>query len=190
MHWVFGKDNNKSWVKSNTDGTERNPERLAGNFVLKSDAAPHRSQAAVHRSRATPHRSSASSVTSPHRSRAIPHRSQAMPRRSQAVHHRSRAVPHPSQSKGIDISFTAASASACCLKCSKHKECSHWTYGTEGSTKGACAIKTAKGPPPQVDHKAGAYDPCQDQDNFAGIDYQVVSPVSPVSLVSLVSRVP
>ena len=79
--------------------------------------------------------------------------------------------------QGSDIvkgGYSVASASKCCLKCSQHKKCEYWTYGTKGSRKGKCWIKTnMKGKQSQGNRESGYYDPCQDKDNFEdNIDYQ------------------
>ena len=70
--------------------------------------------------------------------------------------------------------YDVTSASECCFKCSEHKQCQFWTYGTKGKKKGKCWVKsdgkssdarqnrwgTTSG-----DRESGYYDPCEDKTN-------------------------
>ena len=52
-------------------------------------------------------------------------------------------VSHECGLQGSDIvkgGYDVTSASKCCIKCSEHKKCEYWTYGTSGSRKGKCWV--------------------------------------------------
>ena len=181
-YWVFGKDNNKCWVKADIASSEEKWNRMSGWFVesptptLPPTLPPSLQPTLLPTLQPTLQPSLQPSLQPLGAASNIVTDSPNLPPPSHNHHsHNPRSHKHHTHNPQSPLSQPTqrqppqpqpaqpSGPSTCCLACSGNKQCKGWTFCKTGNSPGKCLVDGEKCEGESV---SGLYDPCQDKTNY------------------------